>query len=114
MKLVIIESPHRSDKYFERLDKLLYARECVRDSLARGESPFAAHLLYTQVLNDAVPEDREIGIRAGLCWAARADLTAAYADLGISDGMAAGIADARRVGRPVEMRFIRDGKDGEE
>ena len=79
------------------------------DSLARGEAPFASHLLYTQdgILDDAIPEYREAGMRCGFAWAGRADLTAVYADRGISEGMAAGIADARRVGRPIETRFIR-------
>jgi hypothetical protein len=104
MKLVVIESPFSGD--FWR--NTAYARECMRDSLARGEAPFASHLLYTQdgILSDSVPEDREYGIRAGLAWARHADLTAVYTDLGISEGMAAGIQDAERVCRPVEFRRI--------
>jgi hypothetical protein len=109
MKLVVIESPYRGNTSWNTAANVEYAREAMHDSLARGEAPFASHLLYTQdgILNDAVFEDRELGMRAGLCWASRADLTVVYADRGISDGMAAGMADAQRVGRPVEMRFIR-------
>ena len=50
MKLVIIESPYAGD-----IEKnVAYARDCVRDSLMRGEAPYASHLLYTQpnILDD--------------------------------------------------------------
>jgi hypothetical protein len=110
MKLVVIESPYRGNTSWNTEANLAYARECMRDSLSRGEAPFASHLLYTQVLDDAVPEDREIGIRAGQSWGRHAELTAVYADRGISEGMAAGIADAQRVGRAVETRSIRKRK----
>ena len=40
---VIIESPYTGD--VER--NLEYARRCMRDSIKRGEAPFASHLLYT-------------------------------------------------------------------
>jgi hypothetical protein len=38
--------------------------------LLRGESPIASHLLYTQpgILKDDVPEERPLGIEAGLAW----------------------------------------------
>lgn len=52
MKRVILESPYAGD--VER--NLTYARECVRDSLSRGEAPIASHLLYTQegILKDEI------------------------------------------------------------
>ena len=42
--------------------------ECLRDSLLRGEGPITSHLLYTQpgVLDDQIPEERQMGIDAGL------------------------------------------------
>jgi hypothetical protein len=85
MKLVIIESPYAGD--VER--NTAYARRCVLDSLRRGEAPIASHLLYTQpgILNDLVPEDRELGIAAGLAWRKPADMAAFYIDLGWSNGM---------------------------
>jgi hypothetical protein len=60
---VIIESPYAGD-----VDaNLIYARECLRDSLKRGEAPLASHALYTQegVLNDDDPDERKLGIEAG-------------------------------------------------
>lgn len=108
MKLVIIESPLRADtpEGYERNRR--YARACMRDSLERGEAPYASHLLYDQtgILDDTAPAEREQGIRAGFAWGERADITAVYVDLGESGGMRRGIEQAFKAGRPVEMRSI--------
>lgn len=81
---VVIESPYAGD--VER--NVRYARACLKDSLQRGEAPFAGHLLYTQVLDDTVPEQRELGMAAHLDVARSADTRVAiYCDLGVSPGM---------------------------
>jgi len=100
--LVMIESPLRGDYELN----IAYARACMRDSIARGEAPFAMHLLYAQdgVLDDRIPEERAKGIAAGLAWAAKADLVAVYCDLGISDGMNLAIRAAEARGCPVVYR----------
>jgi len=102
---VVIESPFAGD--IETNTR--YARAAMADSLARGEAPTASHLLYTQpgILDDTKPEERKLGIEAGLLWAAAAELTAVYTDLGISPGMVAAIARSDAEGRPVERRSIR-------
>lgn len=109
---VVIESPYAGD--VERNTR--YARAAMRDSLLRGEAPFASHLLYTQqgVLNDDVPEEREHGIEAGLAWVKGADLTAVYTDLGISEGMQRGIQRARTEDRGIEFRSLPGWQDPEE
>ena len=106
MRRVILESPYAGDVEAN----LAYARECLRDSLLRGEAPIASHLLYTQpgVLDDAVPTERQYGIDAGLVWGALAEATVVYCDRGISNGMRYGIEHADNAGRPVEMRWLRD------
>lgn len=83
-----------------------YARACMRDCLTRGEAPFASHLLYTQVLDDLHPAQRERGLAAGLAIGARLEKTVVYTDLGISRGMALGIESAKRCGRPIEYRTL--------
>ena len=82
-KLTIIESPYAGD--VER--NLEYARLCLLDSLKRGESPLCSHLLYTQVLDDTIPEERELGINAGLEWLKVAEKHVFYIDYGYSKGM---------------------------
>lgn len=102
MKFVIVESPYAGD--VER--NVRYARAALRDCLNRGEAPFASHLLYTQALDDATPDERERGIVAGLELAKRADVTYAYCDLGVSPGMQRGIDAAYAAGRPVFYRML--------
>jgi hypothetical protein len=72
-----------------------YARAAMLDCLQRGEAPFASHLLYGQVLDDDVPEERSHGMEAGL--ALSQSLLSApflpqathvfYVELGVSEGM---------------------------
>jgi hypothetical protein len=86
----------------------LYARRCVRDALLRGEAPIASHLLYTQpgILKDGVPEERALGIEAGLAWANVADASVVYVDRGKTKGMEIGIARAKAYGIPVVIRAL--------
>lgn len=101
-RLVLVESPYAGHR--RRNDA--YLRACILDALRRGEAPFASHALYTQVLDDTIPEERAQGIEAGLAWGARAEVSAVYVDLGISGGMRLGIERAKAEGRTVEMRTV--------
>lgn len=85
-----------------------YLRACMRDSLLRGEAPFASHGLYTQpgVLDDLVPEERTLGIEAGFAWREAASITAIYTDMGISPGMQLGAAHAEKAGARIEERSL--------
>ena len=104
MRLVILESPYAGN--VER--NLDYARAALADCLRRGEAPVASHLLYTQpgVLDDNVPDERSLGIEAGLSWARVADAAAFYVDLGWSAGMQAAWERHVANGLPVEQRTI--------
>jgi hypothetical protein len=102
MRRVILESPYAGDVFAN----LNYARRCMRDSLMRGESPIAGHLLYTQILDDKNLEERQLGIDAGLAWLAYADAMVLYIDRGISPGMRAAMQLAQRSAVPTELRCI--------
>ena len=102
MRRVVIESPLAGDTARNKL----YARMALRDCLARGEAPLASHLLYTQVLDDQVPDERTLGINAGFAWNQMADAVVVYTGLGITPGMELGIADAASRGTPVEYRDL--------
>lgn len=108
MRRVIVESPYAAPTEAERERNVAYARAAMADCLRRGEAPFASHLLYTQpgVLDDADPEQRRLGMQAGLAWHPGADAVVVYKDLGISSGMNAGASRARALGVPVEHRTI--------
>ncbi len=85
--LVLVESPFAGDR--ERNAR--YLKAAMRDCIERGEAPFASHMLYTQFLDDDVPDERAAGIECGLAWGYHAALTVVYGDLGISEGMRYGI-----------------------
>jgi hypothetical protein len=103
MRRVIIESPYRGVPR-----AVEYALAAMGDCFARGEAPYASHVLYTQpgALDDEIPEERALGIRAGLHWGLAADATVVYTDLGVTLGMRHGIASAERWRRPVELRTL--------
>ncbi|MGN7963401.1 DUF7768 domain-containing protein [Brucella sp. 22210] len=100
--LVIIESPYSGDV----ARNTEYARACLLDSLRRGEAPIASHLLLTQVLDDLRPDERELGIEAGLAWYRVAEKCVVYEDWGKSSGMITGIRRAKQFSVPVEFRNI--------
>lgn len=108
--LVVIESPYRGATPEEVERNKRYLRACLRDSLLRGEAPFASHAMYaaTGALDDDVPIERELGMVAGFRWAEVADFVAVYVDLGISDGMSRGLEDHRSRGAVVIERSIPD------
>lgn len=99
---VAIESPLGGDS----ARNLRYARLCARDSLRRGENNYASHLYFTQFLDDATPEERELGIQCGFEWSALADVRVFYEDLGWSSGMKRGLAEAERTMQRVEFRRL--------
>ncbi len=110
MKRVIIESPYAGKDLDDLMDKEGYLNACLRDSLKRGEAPFASHGLYTRddVLDDNVPEERRLGITAGFAWRKAAHMTVVYGDKGVSGGMLQGIEDSIERGVPLEFRSLGD------
>lgn len=95
-KLAYIASPYAGDIEAN----VEFAREACRYAVFQGVIPFAPHLLYPQVLDDTVPEERELGTMMGirmlkLCgelWLCGERL---------SEGMGQEMKEARRLGIPV-------------
>lgn len=106
LRVVQFESPFGAPDADGIVRNVAYALLGMRDSLQRGEAPFASHLLYTQMLDDAIPEERTLGIDAGLAIGANAEATVVYEDLGVSRGMQYGIDHAVELGRPIERRKL--------
>ena len=100
--LVIIETPYSGDVEANTA----YARACLLDSLRKGEAPIASHLLHTQVLDDMLPDERSVGIEAGLAWYRVATKCVVYTDRGISAGMRKGLVQAMQHDVTVEYRSI--------
>ena len=108
MKLVYVESPFKGENWELTARNVYYARLCVRDCLKRGEAPYASHLFFTQagILNDAIQEERVLGIAAGQAMGDRFNLRAVYEDFGTSRGMEYGIRRAEMLKQPLEYRRL--------
>jgi hypothetical protein len=112
-KISIIESPFSGDQVLN----IQYARRAMRDSIQRGEIPYASHLLYTQVLNDDEPTERALGMAIGqqmlriiaagvFSNSTFGAVCAVYDDLGLSPGMKQGIEWAAKHGIQIEFRQV--------
>lgn len=108
MKLVIIESPFFNKNPKQQEYNVLYARECMKECLYNNEAPYLSHLLYTQVLDDNIIQERNFGIEAGFEFKKVIHHTIVYTDLGISSGMAWGIENAIKQGNTVEYRTLKN------
>lgn len=95
---VVIESPYAGEVARNRA----YLERCIRDSAMRGESPYASHKMLTDALDDAIPEERAIGIDCGLAIRMKANLRVFYTDYGWSSGMLA----ARRLYDEDELDYV--------
>jgi hypothetical protein len=104
VKRVILESPYAGDVEAN----VAYARACIRDCLKRGEAPIASHLLFTQpgVLDDGVPDERALGMKAGLEWVRVADAGVFYLDRGWSSGMSIAREVYEQAGVRIEERLL--------
>lgn len=89
-------------------ENIMFARSCLHDCLLRGEAPIASHLLYSQegVLRDDIPDERRLGMEAGLAWRHVADHTVFYTDRGWSYGMLDALNCAVIEKRPFFIRGL--------
>jgi hypothetical protein len=106
MRLVIIESPFRAETAKLATRNMTYLNQCIADSLRRGESPYASHRMIPGALNDLIPEERDLGIRAGYAWWKVASKVVFYLDLGWSEGMKRALQRAKTMEMPWEERRI--------
>lgn len=106
MRRVILESPYGSDDPEVVAANVAYAHRCAMDCLRRRESPIASHLVFPLFLDDKNPEERALGIAAGLAWVRVADAMVVYMDRGMSTGMKDAIAYAEGADIKVVMRHL--------
>lgn len=96
MKLIYICSPYAGD--IER--NVRFAQEACRYAVSQNCAPVAVHLLYPQLLDDTVPEERKIGIQMGLRVLAGCEELWLCGSC-ISTGMRCELLEAQRLGIPV-------------
>lgn len=98
--MIYIASPYAGDI----AGNTQFAIQCCQFAIQRGYTPVASHLIYPQILDDTIPEQRELGLTLGY------HLLAACSEMWvcgerISDGMAKEIHHAERLG--INIRYIR-------
>lgn len=96
-------------------DNVAYAKRALKDSLDRGECPFASHLLYPQALDDNKSDERNIGLECEQTWFGTAIdackglekevILAVYTDRGLSPGMKQMIEYAVNSSYCVKLEF---------
>jgi len=97
-KLIAIESPFAGNVDTH----VLYAFACARFVMREGHYPYASHIFFTQFLDDTDPDQRRLGMKAGLAWAKRADERWVFTDLcQPTAGMKSGITSAKKAGQAV-------------
>lgn len=95
-KLVYIASPYAGDVEAN----VSFAKEACRYAIRQGAAPVAVHLLYPQLLDDRIPEEREAGLRMGLRVLEACDELWLCGE-SISAGMQKELEAAERMGIPV-------------
>lgn len=100
-KLVYIASPYAGDV----TRNTRFASACCRYAIRQGYTPIAPHLLYPQMLDDEVPEERKIALALGLNLLAVCDEVWVCGER-ISSGMEGEIEHARSLDIPI--RYIKE------
>ena len=101
MKLIYVASPYAGDT--ER--NIEYAKQACRTVMDSGHAFFAPHLLYPAMLDDGIPQERQLGINMGLAMLSRCDELWAFGDR-ISDGMQSELREAERLGIPIRRMDV--------
>lgn len=96
MKLIFVASPYAGD-----VEKNIgYAKEACRYVLNEGNAFFCPHLLYPQILDDNILEERKLGIKMGKEFLNQCDELWVFGNH-ISNGIFEEIEFARRKGIPI-------------
>lgn len=80
------------------------AVRCCKQVISEGYMPLASHLLYTQMLNDYDPRERDMGLAFGLALLELCDEVWVFGEP--SPGMKQEIAEAKRLGKPIQYREV--------
>lgn len=102
IKKIYICSRYRADRNHTVEDNVRRALFACGVALDKGYAPIAPHLIYPRCLDDNDPEERNIGIFAGLAWLADCDELWQWG-ASVSEGMARELALAKVLGIPIRV-----------
>ena len=94
MKTAYICSPYSGDVKRNKQ----YARELTARAIQLGYAPITPHLYITECFDDNDPEQRDLGLNAGIALLSVCDIIIVGKRYGISDEMEREIFKARRLG----------------
>jgi len=94
MKTAYICSPYSGDVKRNKQ----YARELTARAIQLGYAPITPHLYITECLDDNDPDQRELGLNAGIALLSVCNIIIVGKRYGISNGMEREIFKARRAG----------------
>ena len=97
-RLVYIASTYAGDIQ----SNVEFAKAACRFAASQGVTPLAVHLLYPQILDDRIPDERTAGIQMGLRVLRACDELWVCGDL-ISHGMQAELDAAEEWGIPIKQ-----------
>lgn len=103
MKTICLESPLAASGSITMEEHQQYAAVCMYILLDQGYAPYVSHLLYTHVLDDTKPAEREIGLQAGLAFGDQCEERWFFTDYGFSPGMRLAYDRAQAAGQPVRI-----------
>ena len=102
--MIYICSPYRANTEEQLQKHIEYARELTRAELLAGRCPVAVHLYMTQCLDEDKPEERSIGLAAGIGASHHCHKMVVGKRFGISEGMSGEIRTAEELGIEIEYR----------
>lgn len=104
MRTVFVCSPYRAvgpDKKNKMKNNIDVAKRVCRKATLEGYQVACPHLFYSQFLDDDIPNEREIGINAGLSLLELSDEIWVVGNR-ITEGMSREIAKAGELGIPIK------------
>ena len=104
--MIFICSPYAGDT----AHNIRKAKEYCRFAVDEGYMPIAPHLLYPQILDDANPEERTLGMKMGLALLDLCDEIWVFGEP--SPGMAVEVAFARE--RRIPIKYFPVNPEGKE
>ena len=100
MKMIYVASPYRGDVK----KNMAFAKEACKYVLSEGNNFYCPHLFLTDILDDDIQIERDIGIALGKDTMLRCDELWVFGDR-ISEGMLGEIEFARNNGIPTQRHI---------
>lgn len=103
MSIAYICSPYHADDPEIIRRNVAYARELTLKAINNNYAPITPHLYLTQILDDTIKAERDLGTSAGLELLRRCDTIIIGTRYGISSGMQEEIKAAEILGLTMEV-----------